>query len=456
MNQEDRIAFSKKIVEAPVLIDAIDKSKASVQIEKQKVQSLDNGHKNLVDGKTTLIDAYQLELAKLDGIVRTNLTEADQNDAASLVLGNYFYPNDVNNPPPSTAPQVWTKTKPYARNKAVGKLFDETYGAPVTKESDLATLVDAAITSIEGTYALIERVTGQICTDGTCSLPAYVTQPTCVLNGGVWTPTVDTIVTYPAMQTAMTDLITKVNDLRAFLVAESALVYVNDTDATRKAQSIAAKNDIDNVIIPAIDAWLAVPSFNTSHGQTNCTGFYSYNAALLAPTKMSSAEITALKNALTARASFSSTRTSQVTAYLGSITQDLGTGNVTGTGLYYERWAFIQLRLNLLGGSLVALKGFDRVDTAQDEQIANINSAKAAYELLLKCTPLAAKASGTKYIHVKSSQGFSVGDTVYIITDGQAELTRNIRAIDGNRITLGQDVPANYRETPFGRMYKEL
>ncbi len=104
----------------------------------------------------------------------------------------------------------------------------------------------------------------------------------------------------------------------------------------------------------------------------------------------------------------------------------------------------------------MALKGFDRVDTAQDEQIANINSAKAAYELLLKCTPLAAKASGTKYIHVKSSQGFSVGDTVYIITDGQAELTRNIRAIDGNRITLGQDVPANYRETPFGRMYKEL
>lgn len=456
LSQDDRIAFSKKIIEAPYTIAAINKSKDALQAEKDKAQKLDTGHKNLVDSRTLLIDAYQPELTKLDGNVRTNLTEQDQQDAAAFVLGNHLYPNDPNNPPPSTAPGLWTKTKPFARNKGVGKFYNETFGSTPGETSMIAD-IQSTVTSIQGTYALMEQVTGQNCVEtGTCSNPSYTTQTTCTLNGFIWTPGPDLIATYPAVQTALTNLITKVTDLKTLLLAEVALIYTGDTDPTRNAEDLAAINDINNVILPAIDAWLAVVNFNTAHGQTSCTGFYTYNAALLAPTKLSTATINTLLSALSARLSFGTTRQAQINGYLGSVTQNLSTAEVTGSGFYFERWSFIQLRLNLLGGSLIAVKGYDRAQVAQDDQIANVNSAKAAYELILKCSAFAAPATGTKYLSVKSSAGFAVGDNVFVIADGQQELVRTIEAISGNRITLGQPVPANYRDNAFGRIYKDL
>lgn len=458
LSQDDRISFSKKMVEGPFLIAAINKSKTSIVAEKAKVEKLDLAHKNLVDGRTAPINGYQAELILLDGITRSTLTEQDQQDAANLVLGNHLYPNNVTNPPPSTAPSVWTKTKPYARNKAVGKFYNEAYGATVTKESDLIAAVQTSISSIQSTYATIEQVTGQHCTTpgGTCSLPSFTTQSTCTTGGGVWTPGTDTIATYPDMVTALNNLISSVNTLKTFLISEASSVYTSDYDSTRKTQSQAAIDNINNVIIPAINTWLAYSDFNTAHGQTTCVGFYSYNPTLLGATKLQTSQITALLSALTARLTFASSRQSQLTSYLGSITQDLSTGDVTGDGLYFERWSFIQLRLNMLGGSLFALKGYERAQGAQDDQIANINAANATYSLILKTTAFAAPASGTEFLNVKSTAGFSVGDNVFVIADGQPELVRSIKAIDGNRVTLGQPVPANYRDSSFGRMYKDL
>lgn len=458
LSQDDRIAFSKKIVEAPFTIAAINKSKETIQIEKQKIEKLDNGHKNLVDGRTVEVDAYQGELIKLDGITRSNLTNQDQEDAANFVLGNNLYPNDPQNPPPSTAPQVWTKTKPYARNKAVGKFYNENYGATVTKESDLISAVTSAITNIQGTYHIMEQVTGENCVTipGSCSNPLYTSEATCLLNGGTWTPDTDLIATYPAVQTDLTNLITAVNTLRTFLLSELPLIYTSSFDATRNTESQAAIDDINNVIIPAIDTWLALPDFNNAHGQTTCVGFYAYNASLLAPTKLSSTYISTFVSALSTRLSFASTRQSQLTTYLGSVTQDLSTGNFTGSGLYYERWSFIGLRLNMLGGSLITLRGFERAQGAQDDQISNITTAKATYELILRCTAFSAPATGTKYLSVKSTSGFSVGDNVFVMADNQQELVRTIEAIEGNRIIFGQIIPANYRENSFGRVYKDI
>lgn len=457
LSQDDRIAFSKKIVEAPFLVDAINKSKASIQVEKAKLQKLDTAHANLVNSKTPLIDGYQSELTQLDGNTRSNLTEQDQQDAANFVLGNFLYPNDPNNPPPSTAPKIWTKTKPYARNKGVGKFYNESFGGPVTKENDLITAIQTAIMTIETTYQAIERVSGENCVStGTCSIPMYTDQATCVANSGIWTPGPDLIATYPAVHTSLANLITQVNTLKTFLLAEVGTIYTTDSDNTRKTESLAAVNYINNTIIPAINVWLGLTDFNPSTGETTCTGFYSHDPTTLGSTKLQASDLLTFKNALIARQTFITTRQTQLNGYLGTMVQDLSTGDVSGSGLYFERWSFIQLRLNLLGGSLTGLKGFDRAQTAQDDQIANINNSKATYELILKCSALSAPATGTNYVSLKSSSGFSVGDTVYVMADDQQELMRTIQSIDGNRLLLGQPVPANYRDTQFARVYKDL
>lgn len=457
LSKDDRIAFSKKIVETPLLITSINKSKESIQKEKEKAQKLDQAHKNLVDSKTTLIDAYQGELLKLDGVTRSNLTEIDQVNAANMVQGNFFYPNDPANPPPGTAPALWTKTKPYGKNKAIGKFYNEAYGTTVTKESDLVSPIQSDISSVQSTFDLMERVTGQKCiTVGGCSLPAYTTQPTCLLNGGTWTTPVDSIVTYPEMHAALENLKTKVNAFRSYLIVEAATIYLLDSNTTRKNESQAALDNINNVIVPAIDAWLATPDFNTAHTATTCVAFHSYNASLLAPTKMSTTTVNTLLSAFISRDAFVSSRKAQIEGYLGTVNQDLGTGDVTGAGLYFERWGFVQLRLNILGGSLFSLKGFDRAQSAQDEQISNANTAKSTYESTLKCSAFSAPATGTHFLSLKSSTGFAVGDTVFVIAEDQPELVRTIESIDGNRLKLTETVPANYKDSAFGRVYKDL
>lgn len=457
LSKSDRIIFSKKLVEAPFLISRAQQGKAAIEAEKAKAQQLDDAHKNLVDSKSALINKYQAEIGNLTGYPRSTLIEQDFADAAGFVQGNSLYPNDPNNPPPSTAPKIWTKTKPYARNKAVGKFNNEQYGSQVDGDEPLISSILADIASYQGSFTDIELTTGQSCNaGGTCSLPAYTTQPTCVGNGGTWTTGPDVIANNPAIQSDMASLIDKVSRLKTVLTAELNNIYTADADPARAATAAAAVNDINNNIMPAINTWLGYASFNTAHGQTTCVGFYAYNSNLLAPTKMHSTQLNALKAALQARQTFVSTRKGQVEGYLGLVTQNLDDGSATGSGFYFERWGFIGLRLNMLGGSLIQVKSYDRSSAAQDEQIANMQAAAATYASVLRCSILAAPSNGTKYLQLASAAGVSVGDSMYIVSDTQEEMPLRVVAVTGNRITVGQDIPAKYRPEEFARVYKDI
>lgn len=456
LSKEDRIAFTKKIVEADQTLATFDASQAQLLQEKQKALKLDEGHKTLLELRTLAINAYQNELAQLDGIVRTQTIEQHYIDSANFVYGNIYYPNVPGGTPPSINPNVWTKTKPYLRTYAIGKDNNEAYPGTTPTEQSKINAVKAAITAAE-TFLDIQRTTGQTCYNGFCSLPAYLTQTDCTSHGGTWTPgPPDNITTYPAVVTALNNLVTAVQDYKNFLIAEAALIYTNDFNSTRQAQNNIALNNINSVIIPAINTWQAYPNFNNAHGQTTCAGFFAFPVSSLGPTKLRSTELNALKAAINARESFVTTRITQLTNNLGSVTQNLSDGSITGSGLYFERATFINLRLALLGGSLIDLLGYDRAVNAQNDLKNNIISAKNTYLSLLACTAFAAPANNTNNIHVKSSAGFSVGDTVYIVSETQEEIVRTISAIVGNRIVLGQPVSSKYRESELARMYKEL
>lgn len=455
ISQDDRIAFSRKIVAADAEKAALDLAQQEIAKAKETALKLDGANKNLMDSKTVLIDAYQSELSYLDGFVRTNLLESEIQASADRVIGNLFYPNNLSALPPSLG-TIWTQTKPYARSLAVGKNNSEVFPSTTTKEADVSAPVDAAITAALAAFVDIERTTGQRCIDGTCSNPLYTDSATCVLNGGVWTPGPTVISSYAAVSTALSDLITKVTALRDFLVLESASIITNDPNGARNAQNVSAKSNLDTVIIPALNTWLGYSSFNTGHGQTTCLGFYSYNTALLGPTKLRATELSALQAAIASRSAFSAIREAQLVVNLGTLTQNLSNGSVSGAGLYYDRYLIIQLRIGLLGGSLIVAESFDKAEQAQIELKQSIDDAKTAYLAVIFCSALSAPANGTKYVSVKDASGFVAGDTVYIITDTQAELRRNVEAVAGNRLLLGEAVPSKYRESDLGRVYKDI
>jgi hypothetical protein len=431
LSKEDRITFSKKIVSAEVEKIGIESSKQKIMAEKQKAFDLDQANKKLVDSKTVLIDPYQVELSRYTGVLRLSLTEADIQDAANLVLGNSLYPNDPQNPPPSLAPQIWTQPKPYARTKAVGKQNNESYPAAVPAEQSFLSDILNSITTIETNYTLIQRVTGQKCT-----------------------PSPDTIATYTALQTDYNTLVSQVNNLKTYVLATQPLILTNDPVPARQAQNNAAISDI-NTVVAAINTWLALTPFNTSHGQTTCAGFNAYNPALLGATRLQSGDLTALKNAILSRQAFVNTRVTQIDTNLGSLTQNLTNGDVTGSGLYLERWNFLLLRLNSFGGSLSAFKGFDKAINAQNAMQAQIDLSKNTYSTLLTASILSAPSNGTKILHLKNIGDIVSGDNIFLVSDSQEEMQLTVASVDGNKITVNREVPAKYRPAEFARVYKD-
>lgn len=459
MNQNDRITFSNYIVNADAQITGLNTAKTQMAALITKTQANDDANNNLFIPVNDLINSYYLELSKLDGITRSTIIEQNIKDSAHKILGNYFYPNDTTNPPPSLSGThgIWTKLKPFSRTLCVGKNNLEVYGSMSgVKEPDKINAILSLISSAS-TYTDMQNTTGQIAEHtGTCSLPSYTTQSTCMSNGGIWMPGPDTIVTYPDVQTLKTNMVVAVNDLISFLNSELSVI-VTDKDAVNQALNQAAKDNINNVILPALNAWLANVDFNTSHGQTSVAGFNGYDSNLLAPTKLHSTQLTTLTNALNTRTSFIATRIAQFdNTILGPLNQDLSTGVVTGNGLYLKRYNFLVLRLDALNGSLNQLVGLQTSASAQDSIIANIVNNKAIYMSLVPTSLFKAPASGGPNVHLLDVSFLHVGDQVFVVADNQTELIRSIKAISGNLVTLNDTIPAKFDPASGARLYKDL
>jgi hypothetical protein len=459
LSQDDRLAFSLNIVSAEGKLKAFTLSQEATQKEIDKLIQLDAANKNLFDPTNNLVNSYQTELGKLDGILRTVITEQDIQDSGSRVIQNHFFPNDttITVPSLSSSHNVWLKIPPFALTYAIGKNYTEGYGT-TQKEGDITTSLLALISSASANTD-IQNTTGQWCNaSGTCSLPLFTDQASCEAatpTPGVWTPGPDAITAYPAVQTLKTNLVTAVNDFKTFLLAEVALIPT--TDPANQAANQAAIDNINNVIIPAINTWLAYNDFNTAHGQTTCAGFNAYNANLLAPTKLHSVQLAALQTAVNSRVTFVVTRVSQITGFLGTIVQDLNTGEpTTSTGLYGKRYGFLLLRLHALDGSLSKLKASQGGRDGQNSIKANITNTKNTYMSILPTTLLKAPGNGTSSVSLVDTSFLNAGDTVFITAEGQDELQRAVKSVNGDTVILNDVIPAKFRPAEKARLYKDI
>jgi hypothetical protein len=178
---------------------------------------------------------------------------------------------------------------------------------------------------------------------------------------------------------------------------------------------------------------------------------------LLDQTKFRADSISALNAELVARQAFIATRTSQISGHLGSIVQNLSTGSITSTsGFYGTRFRFIDLRINAIAGSLTKLSGLEKGESAQDQLKEANDNAGLAYASVMVAVAFRSPAINTESIHVLSATGFNIGDSVYVVSDTQAEISANIVDIDGGRIVLDKKIPEKYRQNEIARLYKVL
>ena len=460
LSQDDRIAISKKIIDIPKQNAQADNIQAQLDPAKAKAEKEDLSNKSLMDDITPLVNAYQTELQRYDGNGRTQLLEQDLQDSVDKVLQNPFFPNDPNTPLPSVPDGVWKNFTSFSGNKAIGKTYLETFTS-VTREQDLIDAVTAAIAVVEG-FVDATRSSGDECNEGgSCSMPQYDNETDCTNNGGTWTPGPDIISPSAAMSAAGTDLINAIAAWETFLNGTDAVIpdNVTDPDATRQTQNTAAKDDIANAI-SIIDTWQALQDYDTTTSTpSDCPSFNSFAASNFDPSKFRATELAPIQSEITARQTFITSRISQLLSdtYLGGVTQDLNSGEITAaTGFYGRRFRIIETRLNLMGGSLSKLKGFDSAQKAQDELKNSNANAELAYGSILVASAFRAPSVGTGTIHVLDGSGFSPGDSVFVVADDQDEISATINSINGNTIFLDTLIPKKYRQDAGARLYKVL
>lgn len=471
LTQAERIEISKKIIDIPVQNAAFDRIKANLNQNLIKITNEDNANKSLMDNSTDFINPYQSELTELDGIERTVMVEQDLINGAKKIKQNYFFPNDNQVALPSVPDGIWKFLTPFSGSIAIGKTYVEVFPSTGNViEQDKIDAVNAQITIIE-TAVDNARSTGLECSEdasGSCSgedNPPQLDQVSCELDNGTWTPTggTDTYDPEPVIQQALIDLVAAINDWKAFIITEKALILTTDTNAGRQADNDAAIADIDNAI-SVIDSWFLYDDWDTTtalpsgSGGTACTAFALMVAADFDPSKLRETELQEIKDETAAREVFTLTRITQLLTNLGSIGQDLSTGEIngSGSGLYDARYKAINVRLNLLGGSLNKKLGTERGQDAQDAQKGTNDSAASLYDSVMKVSLLRAPASNTGTIHILSSADFSIGDAIYIIGEDQLELTGSIVNIQDNTVFLDFSIPEKYTHENRSRLYKVL
>ena len=441
-SKEERISLSKTIIEIPDQIVELDKTSAIISAAQQDLLQKDNVVKSLGEKKTAIIELYQKELKYINSINSVSVTETDIQNSAQKKPANMFFPCDQAFPTPSVPDGVWKNFVPFVLSGAIGKNRSEIYDTITNFEAHDIPIAISAIDSFFSTYTSILRTTGQGCVIG---VP----------------PSPDVISSDPAIASALNDVITKVSTVKSILDLEYAEIMANlttntDTDPTRLSETDANRVSVTNTLA-VINTWLGYPDFNTAHGKTTCSEFFAYDASLLAPTKGFNTQIQALKTALQDRQLYYPTRVSQISSYLGSVTQNLSDGTITSaTGLYGDRAKLFDLRINLIGGTLSAYQASLRSTNAITQQKNSLLNKQDVYSSFLKTSKLKAPSNGTSFIHAVSISGYAVGQTIYLMANSQQEIELTILGISGTMIKVNKSIPPTYRPSDGARIYLDL
>lgn len=480
LNQADRIKISGEVLDLPLKIQSANDTTAQLAVVKADLQSQDDSLKIFFDKYNNLIGPYQNERRWVDGTTYATITNADIVTSAQKLPGNKFFPTDGS----------WTKFQPHkhpsseggpttnSTNSELGTFSGNIQTGGLTISLDLLLNGQSSgvpddtlsLAYINGSGSMTVTTGGQtigkllIVADGSVSglflvtgvAGLVLTVTEVIVPNGSLTAVANVVENIPAftnterntlVSSTYQNILTQLtNNIKASVILwqtaiNNQLTELNANTDSRSPQSseiTAAKADIMPTLT-VINTWQSLPDTGSSGTDSK---FVNIN-------------ITPLQSSISSRTSFSSTRNSQITTALGSITQNPD-GTFTGTGLYNLRFIQIDSRINLAGGPLTEYYEKNGATDALTQIVNNANSRLATYNAELRTEALSQNPNNTNTITVASVLGFSMSDSVFVMVDTQTELSGTISNITGMNITLSFIVPSTYTKALKARLYKQL
>lgn len=485
---------SKDLLDSQAQLDILDQQSSQASDGKQDAYNKDKNNKIFYDEYVNIIHQYNIERQAITGNIITEYSESTLISAAKIEAGNLHFPISPpwvkfqpkilseNNGSPFSSVLITEMTAAQESQDAITKIisgfssttpFSSSLSDPYTGGNSISVVSGSAnpgdiiLVQSGGDLLIGEVISSGV--GGTCSLPAYTDEPTCLLNSGVWTPNYGitfNIIKAPsgtlpfgssvtnyhpgftnAQRTSATsdpvllyfqeEISNKLSAFYDFLDIEIVALKANDAAGVESAEITTAKNNVQDAI-DIYNLFISSPYLDVVNGR--------YGDIILGQVSAS----------ITLRLSQGPIRSNQILSRFGSISQD-GSGNVSGTGQFYNLWKWIELRVSKAGGSLNKYYSFDLTTVFLGAVGNSTNNKIDEYSSVMEVYKLASDSNGTYILSMSDATGLSVSDVVTVLDDVTSHGVFNgtIQTIDGNNITLDILVHGITTEAT-GRVVKKL
>lgn len=149
------------------------------------------------------------------------------------------------------------------------------------------------------------------------------------------------------------------------------------------------------------------------------------------------------------------TRAAEITAALGSVTQDTE-GNYSGVGIYLQRYKCMNFLINTANGPLFQIPSLNGAKKNFEQKVVNTADKLATFSNLVRYASITADADGTNLIKVDNSSQFSVSDSIIVAGNDIPSFQATISTISGNSITLSVPVPKEYTKAAKSGIIKAV
>lgn len=513
LNAADRKAMSRRLVKLDLEIEAMTTAQTNSGTAETVYDESDDMNKVLMDFYQGISASYEDEKRDLNGTVAATFTETDVQDSAAETYGNMFFPRvdggTPNNPhlipgtvdttvPPDgitdgfvdSVNGITTSTDTDYEEVILTRLPGATapsgnglvelddllrsgfnFGAGSSALGAIYNIGDTAVTlalsigTSPGEYIYIHNASNSLLAvvltvggggtnltvypimDPGANIPALGSTVSRVFAGFTLAERNSLVASSAFNQdildglttTGPNNLIAKVALWETKVDAENTSLAGNEEERAVKQAENAAAVVANNATKAVIDTWQAFSN-------TGVNGKFTDNG------------MNPLMTEVASRQGVVATRIAEIVDSLGLLT-DNGDGTYSVTSfddIYPERYTMLNLRINRGMGTLKRKLNAQKSDTLLGQIVGMLQDSQIEYDSRMVATKLASNGDGTKKIEVKDGTGFSVNDTVYVVSETQGELSGSVRFINGNMIDLSFAVSSDYITDDLARLYKVL